>query len=716
MRKFFLLFILPFYFISCNNGKQTNNSQMTDNMIITPLSYDKAFRQADSILAQLTIDEKIELIGGHNFFFVQGLDKFKIPKLYLSDATQGVHLRKNLDNQLEKTTAFPCPILLTATWNPEIAKEYATSVGEECRAGGIAVLLGPGMNNYRISQNGRNFEYFGEDPFLAARMVENYVKGVQSTGTSATLKHFIGNETDYHRRASNSIIDERTIHEIQCPPFKAGIDAGAFCVMTSYNQVNGEWAGQSDYVINQLLRKDLGFKGLVMTDWWSVWDAEKAIKSGLSLDMPGHPNDHPMFKGKEGEFARLSAKKLLEEGKVTEADINLMARDVITLSLVMRLNERPIKDTSYLKNFESHEKVALNTAREGIVLLRNQNNLLPIKSESKKILLTGKFVNEIATGQGSAHVLGYNLVNMGDALKAEYGDNLTISEKPSDEEIIKADVVIISSGTIDSEGWDILFAMPKEDDDLILKIAGLNPNTVVVMNAGGGRRMTAWNNKVAAIIYAWYAGQNGYTALAEILSGKTNPSGKLPISIEKEFKDAPGYGYIPANAKMYEGWDGDNDMSIPINNIEYKEGVFVGYRWYDSKKIEPLYPFGFGLSYTTFDYSDLKVVIDGEGQDQKVIVSFTIKNSGKVEGSEVAEVYVQDVKASVPRPVKELKGFQKVKLNPGDSKQVTIELKRNDFAFWDVKSHGWLVEPGKFKILVGKSSKDIVLDAEIELK
>jgi beta-glucosidase len=716
MKKLLLLFLLPVYFCSCNNGDKAKDNQMTDKNGFTPLSYEEAFKMADSILAQLTIDEKIELIGGHNFFFIKGLEKFKIPSLYLSDATQGVHLRKDLDNQLEKTTAFPCPILLTATWNTDLAKDYATSVGEECRAGGTSVLLGPGMNNYRVSQNGRNFEYFGEDPFLASRMIENYVKGVQSTGTAATLKHFIGNETDFHRRMTNSVIDERTIHEIHMPPFKAGVDAGVLCVMTAYNQVNGEWAGQSDYLINQLLRKDLGFKGLVMSDWWSIWDAEKAIKSGLSLDMPGHPNTHKMFKGKEPQFVRLSAKQLLSEGKITEGDINRMARDVVALSLVLRLNERPIKDTTLLEKFKQHEEVALITAREGIVLLKNQNGILPIKPGTKKILLTGKFIHEIASGKGSAEVLGFNLVEMADALKAEFGDNLTISDKPSDEEIKSSDIVILSAGTIDSEGWDQQFNLPKHEDDFILRVAKLNPNTVVVMNAGGGRRMTAWNDKVAAILYAWYAGQNGYTALAEILNGKTNPSGKLPISIEKEFKDAPGYGYVAPDAKYYQGWDGDNEMSIPMNNIEYKEGVFVGYRWYENKKTEPLYSFGFGLSYTSFEYSGLNVKVDGSGISQKVIVNFTIKNTGKVEGSEVAQVYVQDVEASVPRPVKELKGFQKVKLNAGETKQITIELKRNDFAFWDIKTHGWFVEPGKFKIFVGKSSKEIVLDKEIELK
>jgi beta-glucosidase len=689
-----------------------------DNKVFEPLSYEEAFIKANAILDSLSLDEKIDLIGGHNLFFVKGLERYGIPWLYLSDATQGVHIRKNLDSMLEKSTAFPCPILLTATWNTDLAMDYARSIGEECRAGGIAVLLGPGMNNYRISQNGRNFEYFGEDPFLASRIIENYVKGVQGTGTAATLKHFIGNETEFNRRTTNSIIDERTLHEVHMAPFKAGVDAGVFCVMTSYNQVNGEWAGQSNYVINQLLRKDLGFKGLVMTDWWSIWDPEKAIKSGLSLDMPGHAIDRmPILKEYGPDiFVRSSAKKCLDQGKISEDDINRMARDVIALSLVMRLDERPVKDTSFLKNFPEHENIALKTAREGIVLLRNQNNILPVKEGSSKILLTGKFLYEIAAGKGSAEVEGYNTVSLVDAFKKEFGDRLLVSEKPTDEEIKSAEIVFLSTGTIDSEGWDKPFDLPKEEEEQILKIAGLNPNTVVVMNAGGGRRMTGWNDKVAAILYAWYAGQNGYTALAEIISGKVNPSGKLPVTIEKEFKDSPGYGYIPEGTKIYEGWDNDLNMKIPIRDIHYNEGVFVGYRWYENKNIEPLYPFGFGLSYTNYDYSDLQLKINKQGPTQTVTVSFKIKNTGKVPGAEIAQVYVQDVDATVPRPIKELKGFKKLEIQPGETKEVKIELQRNDFAFWDIQSRNWLVELGKFVIHVGKSSREIVLKGEVELR
>lgn len=681
-----------------------------------PVSFDSADAMAEKILSELTVDEKIELIGGHNGFFVKGIEKFGIPRLYLSDATQGVHIRKNLDGQLKKSTAFPCPVSLASTWNTDLAKQYATSIGEECRAGDIAVLLGPGMNIYRISQNGRNFEYFGEDPFLAARMIENYVVGVQSTGTIATLKHFVCNNTDFRRRTSNSIVDERALHEIYLPAFKAGIDAGVMAVMTSYNQVNGEWAGQSEYVISQLLRKDLGFKWLVMSDWWSIWDPEKAIKSGQDIDMPGEGVMEGKVVVSSDPFVRSNAKRLLEEGKVTEADIHRMAKSVLRLSLAMELDKRPVKDTSYLAKFPQHIDVAMQAAREGVVLLRNENNILPINTAgTSNILLTGEFVEKIPMGGGSAAVEGYDNITMLDALTSEFGNKLKYSKTPGDEEIKNAGLVLLSVGTLDSEGWDRPFELPSKTDSLIQKIAGLNSNVVVIVNSGGGIRMTDWYNKVSGIIYGWYPGQTGYKALAEILAGKTNPSGKLPISIEKDFKDNPGYPYIPENEDFYEDWKTDLDMSLPINHIVYDEGIFVGYRWYEKKNIEPLYPFGFGLSYTQFEYGNIKLSSDKIKNGESVTVEFTLKNTGKVAGAEVAQVYVGDVEASVERPVKELKGFRKVFLQAGESQKIKITLDAKAFSFWDVKTHTWLVEPGDFVIQVGSSSNNTLLSAKLAI-
>ncbi len=676
---------------------------------------EEAAKRADTVLSRLTLEEKASMIGGENLFFIKGFESHHIPRLYLSDATQGVHIRKELSGQLEKSTAFPCPLALSATWNPHLAHEYARSIGEECRAGDIAVLLGPGMNIYRISQNGRNFEYFGEDPFLAARMIEQYVTGVQSTGTIATLKHFLCNNAEHQRRKTHSVVDERTLHEIYLPAFNAGIDAGAMAVMTSYNQLNGEYPAQSRYVVDSLLRKDLGFQWLVMSDWWSTWDPAKTMRSGLDLEMPGHAfNRIPVLKKLGDIYVKTNALRLVGEGKISEADITRMARNIVRTSIAMGLYDRPVKDESFLAKFPDHERTALRTAGESVVLLRN-TGILPLEpSRAKKILVTGQYTDTIPRGRGSAEVEGYNTVTLGGALAAEFGSAVAFSKTPAEAEITSADAVVISVGTIDREGSDRPFALPTETDARILRISAMNPRVIVVVNSGGGIRMTKWNEKVAAILYAWYPGQNGNRALAGILSGRINPSGRLPITIEKRFEDSPGYPYLPPGDDVSTERD-DMDPSVRIHDIVYIEGVFVGYRWYESKNIEPLYRFGHGLSYTTFAYRDLRVSARNLKRGEECTVEFTLKNSGKRRGMEVVQLYVQDVESSLPRPVKELKGFQKVDLEAGAETTVRFTLGERDLSFWDVNTHGWRAEPGEFTILIGESSDDVRLRTTIVL-
>lgn len=683
-----------------------------------PIAYEEALNKADSLLAGFSLEQKIDLIGGHNFFFVRGFPEFDIPQLCLTDATAGIHIRNEFSDRLEKSVAFPAPVALAASWNPELSHEVARAIGEECRAGGIAVLLGPGMNIYRISQCGRNFEYFGEDPFLAARMIENFVTGVQSTGTIATLKHFICNNTDYYRRRSNSIVGERALHEIYLPAFKAGIDAGAMAVMTSYNQVNGEWSGQNRFVIDQLLRKELGFKWLVMTDWWSTYDPVKVITSGQDLEMAGAPRENdPRFDKLGDVYLRTNAMRLVREGKVSESDIHRMAESILTTEIAMGLTERPLKDETLLEKFAQHEEVALREAREGMVLLKNENGILPVQRDSgKKLLLTGDYLTKLPSGGGSAIVEGYDNLNMSKALEDEFGGAIACLENPSDEEIRQADVVLVSIGTDDSEGWDRPFELPAETDAKIARYAELNRHVVVIVNSGGGVEMTPWNDKVAGIIYAWYPGQIGNRALAEIISGKINPSGKLPITIEKDFSDSPGSGYIPEGRRLYEGPANDLDPSIPVYDIEYSEGVFVGYRWYDSRNIEPLYHFGYGLSYTTFELRDLRLSGHSFGERDTLTVEFTVENTGKVGGAEVAQLYVREMNPTVSRPVKELKGFRKVFLRPGESRRVTLALTVRDFSYWDADEHAWRATPGEFMILIGTASNDVRLSDTVVLR
>ncbi len=681
------------------------NGQSKDEF--KPLLYEQSEKMADSVLSLMSIEEKIAYIGGDKSFFIRSIPRLNLGEVYMSDATQGVHIRKSFRDadlskyQLEKSTAFPCPISLAATWNPDLAYKYAEAIGEECRAGGIGILLGPGMNNYRQAQCGRNFEYFGEDPFLASRMIVDYVKGVQSTGTVATLKHFVANNTDFFRRKSNSVISERELHEINLPAFKAGIDAGARAVMTSYNLLGGEWCGQSEFVIKDILKKQLGFKWLVMTDWWSVYNGEKVVESGQDLEMPS-------------AFALKNVDSLLKAGAVNVADIDGMVKGILMTYFSMKLNGRQ-KDPSYLDKYGEHESVALQTAREGIVLLKNQDNVLPIKKEVKNILITGNYVKKLARGGGSAEVEGYDIHLMFDELKKILGSKLNYIENPNPAEIKSADLVLCNIGTDDSEGRDRPFALPDDQENRVLECVNNNPNTVVIVTSGSGIRMTDWNIKAKAIIYAWYGGQMGNVALAEIIAGKTNPSGKLPITIEREFKDSPGYGYIPEGEKLYTGWNGDGEKAHKVFNVYYTEGVFVGYRWYDSRNIEPLFPFGYGLSYTTFEYSNLKVSKEKFNDNDTLVISFNIKNTGDVEGKEIAQLYVHDVKSSVPRPVKELKGFKKIELKPGESKTIEITLDKKDFSFWNPATKSWFAEKGKFILDVGASSRNIKLQKEVEL-
>jgi beta-glucosidase len=708
MKKVFTLFVFVILLSGCQSSFDNEFEKETPfNPFQPPVPHETALAKADSIIKLMTLEEKIEMIGGHNIFFTKGYEKYGIPSIRFSDATQGISL-VDFKDHLEKSVAFPAPLALTSTWNTELASLYAKSVGEECRAGGIAVLLGPGMNMYRISQCGRNFEYFGEDPFLTARMIENYVVALQNTGVIATLKHFVANNSDFRRRTSNSIVSERALHEIYMTAFEAGINAGAMAVMTSYNQVNGEYAAHSQYVINKLLRNDLGFKWLVMSDWLSIWDAEKVLKSGLDLDMPGETEDGVYHEDDHEKYLRREAPKLIKEGKVSEKDVDRMVKNILTTIFAMDAQEFTVKETSYLESYDKHTEVAIETAREGIVLLKNDNQTLPFyPNKDDMILVTGEFVNHLACGGGAAFVDGFEEITLLDALKAQFGENVKHIEFPTDEEIANASIVICSIGTYDSEGWDCSFDLHEEINSGISKIAKLNTKTVVVVYTGGGKNLSPWNAEVAAILYCWYPGQAGNKALAEIIAGVTNPSGKLPITIEYDFKDSPGYPYLPVGEHLYTGWELDFDMDHPVHDVNYNEGIFTGYRWYEHKNIKPLYAFGYGLSYSTFEYSNLMTNAENYEMGEEVLVKIDITNTSDIDGKEIVQLYVKDLVATVERPPKELKDFQKIYLKAGEKKTVCFTLKQRDFAYWDESSSSWKVEAGKFVLLVGASSDQI---------
>lgn len=669
------------------------------NTVINKIDAEK---KASDLLNQMTLDEKIKLIGGTRGFYIQAIERLGIKELFMSDGTCGIHTREDwleqpMDFPIKKTTAFPAMIALASTWNLDRVDEYAASIAEECRAGDIAFLLGPGMNIYRHSQCGRNFEYAGEDPYLISRIIENYVVAVQEKGVAATIKHFVANNTDFYRTRSNSIVSERALNEIYFPAFQAGIDAGAVAVMTAYNLIDGVWASENHDMITNQLREKMGFEWLVMSDWWAIRNPVTAMKSGLDLEMPAL------------EILE-NVKKLIEEGEVSVSDLDRMVLSILKTSIAMDLYNKDYQDKALLDKLPEHEKAALRTAQESFVLLKNHNNILPLKNE-KKILLTGKFISKNAMGLGAAEVIGYNNRTILEVFEEEYGDIIEYIESPSDDDIKSADKIILSVGTTDSEASDRLFNLPDEDETEIKRILNLNSNSIVVVNSGGGINMSGWQSKAAAIIYCWYGGQTGSRALLDIITGRVNPSGKLPITIEKDFKDSPGYGYLPEAAELYTGWP--DEKQHPIYDVNYTEGIFVGYRWYDKKEIAPLYPFGYGLSYTNFDYSELTISKSSIKRDDKIEIVFSVKNSGKVAGFETAQLYLMPKDSNVVRSIKELKGFSKLYLSPGEQKKVKLSLSSSDFQYWDENIKDWKLENCHFTVAIGASSEDIRLSKDI---
>ncbi len=659
---------------------------------------------ADTKLKKLALNEKLEMTVGYEEFFFPGFPKKGIPYLYLSDATKGVHLRPELKDtvhirQLDRSTAFPAPIMLAATFNPALSYEYGKAVGEECRAGGVELLLGPGVNLARNSQCGRNYEYLGEDPFMVGRMAAGYIKGLQSTGTAACIKHFIGNETEFYRRRTNSIIDERTLHEIYMRPFKDGIDAGVAFVMTSYNQLNGEWTGESRHTIDTLIRRDLGFKGAVISDWRSVYDHEKTVKSGQNSIMPG------------SREIRNDIADLVKSGKLTESDIDNMIRPLLATCHAFGLYDREKYMPALLEKFPEHERISMRTAEEGTVLLKN-NGILPLENlQDKKILVTGNYLDmDFNWVWASADVKGYNQITWRQALQKEFGDNVTFVSKPTDTQIKEADAVIVSTGTVDREAYERPFDLPKAENRRLKRITSLNPNTVVVVFSGSGVKLTDFADDAAAIVYGWYPGQNGMEAVAKVLTGRVNPSGKLPLTIEKDFGDSPAKDVMPEGAKFYTKLV--NERMITPFDVNYDEGILMGYRWYDTKGIEPLYPFGFGLTYTDWEIAKPSVKV----KDGRVIVKSRLKNTGNRDGAQVVQVYVSEKNPMVVRPLRELKGAKKIFLPASKSETFEIIFDVEELGYYDTDSHGWKVNPGEYIISLGTSSRDILHESTINIK
>ena len=678
--------------------------------------------RAKDAVQRMTFEEKLELTGGFGSRCYPGVERLGLRTVHMQNASQGVctELEPPQLAKQEKSTAFPCTLMLAATWNDSLAKEYGRAIGEECRALYVDILEGPGMNMYRHSEGGRNFEYLGEDPFLASRMAVNYVKGLQSLNTIATIKHFVVNDQEAVRHVANITVSERALHEIYLPPFVAAItEADAGAVMTGNNAVNG-WPGAANKpLVGDFLRGKLGFRGMVMSDFSNCmfWMNRRNLifDSGHSLMM----SKNTLFV----DYVRQLIAEHPDQKNVAEKALDTMVEENLYPLFKFGVYDRPGCDLTYLKTFEGHKEIARRTAEEGITLLKNADNLLPLDPQRvNRILLTGsEKALTVYVGQGSGSVAGYDRTDYPAGLKKIYGDKVIVRSKPTDAEIRQVDVVMLFTEKRAGEGRDISFEEPDVAEQ-VNHLAALNPNLVMIFSGGNGFAMP-WLAKVKGLVFAFIGGQESGNALANVISGRTNPSGRLPFTIEKHFGDGPGENYnlrpdgqwqwggAQADSKRYQAQFGEFQ-------IKYSEGVFVGYRWYQHKNIEPQFPFGFGLSYTSFEFKNLKldsenISTKGDG-NETVSVDLDVTNTGKQSGKEVVQVYLGCPSTeAVPQPPKQLKAFAKVDLQPGETRHVQLKLNRSSFTYWDEKTHDWVVRPGAYQIMAGSSSADLPLQGSL---
>lgn len=792
----------------------------------------EAEQRARELVSKMTLEEKIDYISGPKSFYIRAIPRLGIPEIRLADGPQGI--RNNT-----KSTLYPCGILSASTWNRELVRELGHGLGRDAKARGISILLGPGVNIYRSPLCGRNYEYFGEDPYLTSETSKQYIQGVQEEGVMATVKHFAVNNQEWSRHNASSDVDERTLQEIYFPAFRKAVEeAQVGAVMNSYNPVNGVHATENPWMNIDILRKQWGFKGILMSDWTSVYSAVGAANGGLDLEMP------------VGKF--MTKEQLIpaiKNGIVTEATIDAKVQHVLQTLIAFGCFDSPKANSIITKDNPQSQETALKLAKEGVVLLKNEHQSLPYRKG--KTLILGPNADLIPTGGGSGFVTPFSVVSVYDGMSRLKGDkqvellsdsllykdladqfytdeqftqqgfkseyyntrNLTgeifqagiesrieyawkygapFAGMPTDQfsarwtgvyraqkdgtikfqlagddgyrlfvndqlitgdwgnhsystrsafmevkagEIYKfrmeyfdnvgeatvsfragmmdeaqlatslkrAQNVIVCAGfnsSTEGEGFDRPFALSHGQEYLINKVGSLHNNVTVIVNAGGGIDFRNWGKNVQSILLAWYPGQEGGQALAEIITGKISPSGKLPISIEEKWEDNPTFNSYYDN------------RNVAHKRVQYTEGIFVGYRGYDQTGKKPLYPFGYGLSYSSFAYSNLTAEKTGTNS---VTVSFDIKNTGKTDAAEIAQVYVSDIHSSVPRPLKELKGYDKVYLKSGESKRISISLSKEAFAFYDIHTHQFVVEPGAFKIQIGPSSADLPLTTTLNL-
>jgi beta-glucosidase len=704
-------------------------------------------RRVADLLKRMTIEEKATMLSGSGWMESAAIARLGIPAIKMADGPMGVRSwagssaitsAANAAVKVE-TTAFPSGVAMAATWDTGLVNREGRAIAQEVKVLGRDMILGPTVNINRQPLWGRNFEGYGEDPYLSGQLGVAYIKGVQSEGVIPSLKHFAVNNEEYERHRVNVTIDERTLHEIYLPAFKAAVqEAGVWNVMSAYNKVNGVHCGESDYLLNQVLKKEFAFKGFVVSDWGSTYSTAPTVNAGMDIEMPGGP---PMEKwmtsprtveAGNGDGWLVPEKVLAEvkAGHISEATIDDNVSRILRVIFLSGIFDHPHAGGGEVDTPEERA-VALQGETEGIVLLKNEGNLLPLDpTKIHSIAVIGPNAATARTGGGGSSLVrpkyaiapldgikeraAKNGIAVNYALGVGMEGEDATQDKPearasalrdAADAAAKADVAVVVVGRynkFESEGFDVkTMDLPAGQDELIAAVEKGNPHTVVVLNTGDPVTMTKWIDKTPALLDMWYGGQEGGHALAAILFGDANPSGKLPVTLPKRYEDNPAFTNYPGK-------------NLEVN---YAEGIYVGYRYYDTKNVEPQFPFGFGLSYTKFEYSDLKLRQTANfGRNFALHFAMNVRNSGSRAGTEVIQLYVHDGHSKIDRPDHELKGFQRVELQPRETKTVAFTLDRAALSYWNPKTKDWQADPGTFEVQVGSSSRDIRLRAPLELK